>query len=314
MRTLALVVTLALTCAGGVCRRDGDQEKVAPVAEESHGDGAAGSASAKVAAKPGELPGIDVSQLTPTEKQHLDSILEQQFSPCGEVASVADCVREGLTCARCVPEAKAAARLVHAGEDDKAILDWLTNRFDEKLVKTIPVTGCATEGAAFARVPIVEFMDFECPHCAAAGPVLRKILADPKYARFVSLTVKMFPLTSHLHAFDAARAAVAADPQGKFFALYDLLLANQEHLEAADLDKWARKAGVDFPKWKAAFLDPATKTHVENDKKDGEALGIQGVPSIYIGGRKFDSIGQAEPEAQLREWIDLDLALLPTKK
>lgn len=308
------MVALALTCAGVVaCRRD--PEKVAPVTDESTQDAStASSAAEKVAAKPGELPGVDVSALTPTEKQHLDSILEQQFSPCGDIASVAECVREARACARCVPEAKAAARLVHAGEDDKAILEWLTNRFDDKLVKTIPVTGCATGGAAFATVPIVEFMDFECPHCAAAGPVLRKILADPRYASVVSLTVKMFPLTNHLHAFDAARAAVAADAQGKFFVLYDLLLENQEHLEPADLDKWARKAAVDFPKWKAAFADPATKTHVENDKKDGEALGIQGVPSIYIGGRKFDSIGTSDAEAQLREWIDLDLALLQTKK
>ena len=300
------------------CRRD--PEKVGPLPHEGTDGGTGdavskGPASAKSVAKPGELPGVDVAALTPTEKQHLDTILEQQFSPCGDVVSVAQCVREGRECARCLPEAQAAARLVRAGEDDAAILEWLTNRFDDNLIRKIPVVGCATEGASSARVPIVEFMDFECPHCAAAGPILRKIVADAKYASVVSLTVKMFPLSTHLRAESAARAAVAADPQGKFFALYDLLLANQDHLEPADLDKWARTAGVDFPKWKAAFNDPATKAHVTNDKKDGDALGILGVPSIFIGGRRFDSIGQTEVEKQLREWIDLDLALLgPLKK
>jgi predicted DsbA family dithiol-disulfide isomerase/uncharacterized ParB-like nuclease family protein len=308
---LAVVSAIAL-CLVVSCRRDPD--KVAPLADESKGDAATkSSATAMHAAKPGELPGVDTLLLTPTEKKQLDTILEQQFSPCGDVVSVAQCVREERACARCLPEAQAAARLVHAGEDDAAILDWLTNRFDDTGIKKIPVAGCATEGATSPTIPIVEFMDFECPHCAAAGPILRKIGADPKYATVVSLTVKMFPLSSHVHAFDAARAAVAADAQGKFFAVYDLLLANQDHLEAADLDKWARTAGVDFPKWKKAFADPATKAHVDTDKKDGDTLGILGVPSIYIGGRKFDSIGPEEVEKQLRAWIDLDLALMGKK-
>ncbi len=257
------------------------------------------------------LAGVDTTSLTKSEKQTFSRIVDGYLSPCGDPSTIATCVTDGKPCKKCLPAAKSVAYLVAAGGDEVGIRDWLDARFDPKKVKTIPVTGAPTLGVATAKVRIVEFIDFECPHCAMMAPIIEGLVADPAYKSTVSLTVKNFPLNGHVHSVPAACAAVAAQAQGKFFPMYDALFKNQEKLENADLEGYARAISLDVPRFKLDCMAPATKTRVDADKKDGELLGIEGTPSIFIEGRKFKPAGAEPMEKQLRAWIDLELALLP---
>ncbi len=88
-----------------------------------------------------------------------------------------------------------------------------------------------------ATVTVVEFSDYECPHLRRGHPLLRQIERDLEgRIRVVHMN---FPLSGHQHAMPAARAALAAGRQGKFWEMNDLLLQNQRHLETADIERYA---------------------------------------------------------------------------
>src|SRR6185369_5738882 len=100
-------------------------------------------------------------------------------------------------------------------------------------------SGAPIRGEEKAPLTICEFSDFQCPHCKAAEPILKKALED--YKGRVKLAFKNFPLSSHPDAKSAAAAAVAAGMQGKFWQMHDRLFEHQEKMSAADLEKDARE-------------------------------------------------------------------------
>ncbi|MGH9886565.1 MAG: DsbA family protein, partial [bacterium] len=99
-------------------------------------------------------------------------------------------------------------------------------------------------GSRDAPTVLVEYGDFECPHCGAAYPMLKAVqrsLGDQ--LRFV---FRNFPLVEqHPHAQQAAEAAEAAAVQGKFWEMHDMLFEHQNALETADLVGYARARGLD---------------------------------------------------------------------
>ncbi|MFL5464046.1 MAG: DsbA family protein, partial [Gemmatimonadaceae bacterium] len=99
-------------------------------------------------------------------------------------------------------------------------------------------------GPASAAITLVEYGDFECPHCRRAHPIVQKVrrhMGDR--LRFV---FRNFPLSeAHPHAQHAAEAAEAAGAQGRFWEMHDLLFHNQDALEDDDLVNYAAKLGID---------------------------------------------------------------------
>ena len=86
----------------------------------------------------------------------------------------------------------------------------------------------AAKGPESAPVTIVEFSDFQCPYCAASGPVLTRLFE--KYPGKIRLIFRHFPLPGHIQAMPAAEAAECARDQGKFWEMHDLLFQHQEEL------------------------------------------------------------------------------------
>src|SRR5688572_31715984 len=85
-----------------------------------------------------------------------------------------------------------------------------------------------------APVTLVEYGDFECPHCRRAHPIVHDV--RKRMGQRLRFVFRHFPLSeSHLHARHAAEAAEAAAAQGKFWEMHDLLFENQENLEDSDL-------------------------------------------------------------------------------
>ena len=118
----------------------------------------------------------------------------------------------------------------------------------------------------------------------------------------VRMVFKFYPLPSHPHADIAARAAVAAMNQGKFWEMHHALFTNQRHLEQTDLDSYAKELGIEVSRFHADIQASATADRIAKDKKLGEDLQIGGTPTIFINGRLFDG------RQDVNEWISLELA------
>jgi protein-disulfide isomerase len=246
------------------------------------------------------LAGVDTSSLTPREKHEWSARVTELLAPCADVpVSVAQCVQEKRKCPRCLPAAKLVAKMVRDGMSQEQIEGAFHARFDPEKVKSVDVGSAPFKGPAGAPVTLVEFADFECPYCAIMAPVLEKMWQGRQQE--VRYVYKFMPLSGHPHGESSARAAIAAMNQGKFWEMHDLLFANRDHLEQADVDGYAKSIGLDLAKFHKDADSQATTDVIAKDRKQADALGVQGTPTIYINGREY-SIGQ-----DLDEWITEEL-------
>jgi protein-disulfide isomerase len=152
-------------------------------------------------------------------------------------------------------------------------------------VYRVEVDKAPRKGGQAPKVTLIEFSEFQCPYCGRAKNTLDELLKI--YKDNLEISFKHYPLPFHNNAMPAAIAAVAADQQGKFWAMYDKLFANQQNLEAASLEKFAQEIGLDMAKFKADIADPKTKAVVETDMKQATQFGVQGTPSFFVNGRAF---------------------------
>lgn len=247
------------------------------------------------------LEGVDTTGLTPRERKEWGQYVSELLSPCQNVpVPIAQCVQEKRACSKCLPAAKYVLRGVKDGMTREQIEKSYKGRFDADQVKNVPIDGSPVKGPDGAPITIVEFADFECPHCGEVAPMLDKVVESHKNdVRFV---FKFYPLPSHPHAEPAARAAVAAMNQGKFWEMHHALFAGQRHLEQTDIDSYAKELGIDVSRLHADMQATATGERIAKDKKLGEDLKIGGTPTIFINGRQFDG------HQDLNEWIALELS------
>ena len=142
-------------------------------------------------------------------------------------------------------------------------------------------------GPARARITLVEYGDFECPHCRAAHPIVKQIQSS--MGRDVRIVYRHFPLTKiHPHAQHAAEIAEAAAQHGKFWAMYDLLFAHQDALADQDLVRYATTLGIDA-EWAATVLaDGRFRRRVRDDFASGVRSGVNGTPTFFIGGERYE--------------------------
>ncbi len=248
---------------------------------------AAASTTAAPEAKDVVLPGVDTSPMTPRERHAWSSLVTTLFAPCPAVpVSVSQCVLENRACGTCSQAAKWIARAVRDGASESQIQHAYKERFDPASVTILPVDGSPTRGPEGAVVTLVEFADFECPHCAAAVPLIDAVMqAHPGKVRLI---YKPFTLGFHTHGEPAARAALAAGLQGKFWEMEHLLFERQQHLEDADLERYALMLKLDVARWKADLSSPAVSDVLAKSHKLGEDIKLKGTPTIFVNGRELD--------------------------
>ncbi len=154
------------------------------------------------------------------------------------------------------------------------------------LVLQVSADDDPSKGSATAPVTVVMFSDFQCSSCAAAHPVLQKVLAEypTEKVRFV---VRDFPLAQiHENAFLAAKAANAAHKQGKFFEFTDVLYRNQNALDKESLKKYAADLGLNPTQFELDLQSESNAAEIRKDMSDGANYGISGTPTIYVNGVK----------------------------
>jgi protein-disulfide isomerase len=288
VKSVGLVVTLlaSLSEALGTCQKSNPQGEVVKDKPEI--------ADVKV-------EGVDTSSLTAREKKEFSTYVSELLSPCSSVpVPIAQCVNEKRACAKCLPAAKYVLKGVRDGMTREQVEKAYKNRFDAERVKNVALDGSPSKGPDAAPIVMVEFADFECPHCGLMAPLLDK--AWDEHKSNVKFVYKFLPLSGHVHAEPAARAAIAAMNQGKFWEMHQKIYANQQHLEQGDLDLYAKDLGLDIGKFKADMIAPATKERLDRDRKQADALEVKGTPTIYINGREYDM------KTELGEWFSQELA------
>ncbi len=265
-----------------------------------------GQSGGDVSKDPGQgvdvnLPGVDTSALTPREKKEWGGYVSQLLAPCSDVpVSIAQCVQEKRNCSRCLPAAKYILKGVRDGMSQEQIEKSYHNRFDADRIHDVAVGDAPFKGPAGAPITLIEFADFECPFCGLIAPKLDEAFAKhPGQIRFV---YKFMPLAAHPHGEIAARAAIAALDQGKFWAMHDKLFQNQQHLEPPDLDSYAKELGLDISRFHADMTSQATTDRLAIDRKQADGLDVKGTPTIYVNGREFDA------QQDLDDWINLELS------
>jgi protein-disulfide isomerase len=103
---------------------------------------------------------------------------------------------------------------------------------------------------------------------------------------------------------NAARAAIAAGKQGKFWEMHHMIFSHQDQLTQQGLDGFAKELGLDVGRLHADMQSPETADRIAKDHKLGEDLKIEGTPSIFINGRQF------EGHQDLNDWINLELTMV----
>ncbi|MDT5268641.1 MAG: hypothetical protein QOH49_827 [Acidobacteriota bacterium] len=156
-----------------------------------------------------------------------------------------------------------------------------------------------TKGKADASVTVVEFTDYQCPSCAAAQPVLEKLITE--YGDRVRFVVRDFPLNMHADARKAAEAAEAAREQGKYWDFTAILFRNQSALKAEQLKQYAQVIGLDRAKFDAALEDGRFADKVERDLIDGQKFGVSGTPTFFVNGRRAKDITYDALKAAIEE-------------
>lgn len=242
------------------------------------------------------LPAVDLDGLNAVQKSRVLKLLREQDCSCGCGMKIAECrikdpncyysrglssvmvetIRNGKSPAEALAAAKASRFATGPRQHTKLLEDPVE----------IPIAGAPVLGPQNAPVTLVEFSDFQCPYCVKAAAELHGVLQA--YPTQVKLIFKQFPLDSHSQAAAGAAAALAAQKQGKFWALHDALFAQHGHLSPEIIGKLAADAGLDMKRFAADLNSPEVRKTVAKDEDDGERAGVEATPTLFINGQHYN--------------------------
>jgi len=242
--------------------------------------------------------GLDLGKLDELERKIFFRIVNHEASACGKGHSLIFSVKNDRGCRKSHYAIRYVLRLVSGGFTDSEVEKALEERYRKVEIKTIDIAGSPTKGNPNAAVKLVEFVDYECPHCRLIQPVFKQIVEE--FKTDVSVTLKHYPLGQHTNARLAAAAGVAAHKQGKFWALSDKVWENADSITKSKLEQLAAEVGLDLERFRKDLDDPASADAVQKDKDEGGRLGIRSTPTIYINGQLYTDGRDAE---SLRDWI-----------
>ncbi|WP_448563965.1 DsbA family protein [Trichothermofontia sp.] len=154
-----------------------------------------------------------------------------------------------------------------------------------------------TKGATAQTIVLVEFSDFQCPYCARASATIHAFMA--KHGDEVTFVYKHFPLTSiHDQALPAAKAAWAAQQQGKFWEFHDALFAEQDQLGEDLYRAIAQRLNLNLAQFDRDRARAAAALQPDLDL--AESLGLSGTPVLFMNGEVLTgAVAVADLEAVL---------------
>lgn len=144
-------------------------------------------------------------------------------------------------------------------------------------------------GPESAHATLIEYGDYECPHCRQLHPIIQELLRRTDGLRCV---YRHFPLTKiHPHAVRAAEAAEAAGAQGRFWQMHDALFDNDQPLDDERLARSARRAGLDMERFTREMAEGVYAARIEEEFKSalyGDR--VTGTPTVYLNGALLSNV------------------------
>jgi len=297
---------LAILCApllmGGACEKKANKPNDTGAMAALDNAGAGGSA-AEGPADTTPLSGIELGKLDAEKTKVFYRMIGSLKSPCGKAHSLRVSFTSDTSCKR----APFAVRYVVSLLEDEASESQAREEYSKKYEKTpapvkIDASKAPRAGTDDARIKLVEFFDYECPHCLVFKAAMDQVIADKPGQ--VGVSFMMFPLSSHRESRSAAQAAVAANEQGKFKEMHDKLFAETPRHSRDDVLGYAKALGLDMPRFEKAY--EAAAGQVTSDLKQGEDAGVDSTPTLFFNDRKYE--GPLYPK-YLEMWIDEEIAV-----
>jgi protein-disulfide isomerase len=143
------------------------------------------------------------------------------------------------------------------------------------------------QGDPGAEITLVEYGDYECPHCGRAHPIVKRV--QKRFGRRLSFVFRNFPLTQiHPLAQTAAETAEFAGTHGRFWEMHDLIFENQGRLALPLLLELTETLGLDPEALRAALESREFEPRVRKDFAGGVRSGVNGTPTFFIGDQRHD--------------------------
>lgn len=151
-----------------------------------------------------------------------------------------------------------------------------------------------TEGTPDAPLTLIEYGDYQCSHCARVYPAVKAL--QKRFGPELRFVFRNMPLArTHPEAQLAAEAAEAAGAQGRFWEMHDALYENQHSLGPELIRGLARKLGLDMRRFEEDLAEHRFHRRVREDFMGGVRSGVNGTPTFFINGERYD--GRVDEEA-----------------
>jgi len=289
-KILALVLLLA-ACKNGAAKPPLQQKEepaaaAAPAAVLARASGDGRTLTPEEAHR--LLPRADITGLTPEQLGVLHEVAGDTFDYAGCNSTLAACLRGDVKDKHAPRMARLAGMLIREGLGTGHVVDMLERyyaSFQGNKRAKLRTDDCAAAGPKDAPVQVVEYSDYQCPHCATVSKPLREMV--DKTEGKVRLCAKYFPLKQHAQAGPAAAAAEYAREKGKFWEVNELFFEHQDDLGDAALKSYAAKLGLDgdemLKQVHAGKFQPVIDRHIA----EASAAGLRATPSVYFNGRSL---------------------------
>lgn len=155
---------------------------------------------------------------------------------------------------------------------------------------TAPLEDDHVRGPADAKVTLIEYGDYQCPPCSNTAVAIERLLKEhPRDLRFV---YRHFPTRRHRNAVPAAKAAEAAERQGKFWEMHAKLFADQQQWYGASTPQevfvqYARELQLDESQFREALKSSDFERRIRDSKDSGQSSGVRGAPAFFLNGDRI---------------------------
>ena len=234
------------------------------------------------------LPRAELSQLNDAQRAQFLEIAGDTFGYAGCNDTLAQCLRAGVKDPHALRMTELVKFMLLEGYTPSVIIDFI-ERYYASFTKRVNLRSddCPSLGDPKAPVVVVEYSDYQCPHCAAAEKPLKDLVAA--LSGKVRLCSKYFPLPGHRRAQQAAGAAEYAFHHKKFWEMNELIFAHQDtdELDDAHLKEYAKQLGLDGTDMLKQIYAGKLDLVIEKHKQQGMAAGVRATPTLYFNGRQF---------------------------
>ncbi len=233
-----------------------------------------------------DYPDFELDELDDDARVQLADLATSELCPCPDsVVSLHECMQQEERCEEADELATSLKGAVAEGADSDEAFDQVAReRADTADTHEFSVDDAPLKGSADADVIIVEFADFQCPHCRTAAQAMDEVAE--RFGDEVGIYFKHFPLGNPT-SDQASQAAMAAQEQGRFWPMHQLLFENQRQIDRAMIEQFARQLGLNFDRFRSDMEDEALQARIARDRHEGLEAGVQGTPAIFINGERY---------------------------